>query len=98
MSFSSMTLPISPAHVVTYDGAVLKVFHANKGQGLLSHKHDHAHLTMCHSGSCLVTQGEKSFTMTKDTPPVDLPANEPHKIEALEDGTVFVNMFAEGKY
>ena len=25
-------------------------------------------------------------------------ANEWHEIEALEDGTVFVNVFAEGKY
>jgi quercetin dioxygenase-like cupin family protein len=94
MNFSNMTLPISPAHVVTYDGAVLKIFHADKGQGLLPHKHDRAHLTMCHAGSCLVTQGGKFLTMTKDTAPVDLPANEPHEIKALEDGTVFVNMFA----
>jgi hypothetical protein len=25
-------------------------------------------------------------------------ANEWHELEALEDGTVFVNVFAEGKY
>lgn len=51
---------ISPVHQVTYDGATLNVYHANKGQGLV--------------------------------------ANEWHEIEALEDGTVFVNVFAEGKY
>lgn len=33
--------------------------------------------------------------MTKDTQPVNLRANEWHEIEALEDGTVFVNVFAE---
>jgi hypothetical protein len=27
-----------------------------------------------------------------------LMANEWHELEALEDGTVFVNVFAEGKY
>ena len=32
--------------------------------------------------------------MTKDTQPVNLVANEWHEIEALEDGTVFVNVFA----
>jgi hypothetical protein len=36
--------------------------------------------------------------MTKDTQPVNLPAYEWHEIEALEDGTVFVNVFSEGKY
>ena len=29
---------------------------------------------------------------------LNLPAGEWHEIEALEDGTVFVNVFAEGKY
>jgi quercetin dioxygenase-like cupin family protein len=36
--------------------------------------------------------------MTKETQPINLPANIPHEIEALEDNTVFVNVFAEGKY
>lgn len=36
--------------------------------------------------------------MTKDTQPVNLVADGWHEIEALEDGTVFVNVFAEGKY
>lgn len=92
-----MTQPILPVHQVTYDGANLHVFHANKGQGLPSHSHGYAHLTMCHAGSCLVTKEGKSLTMTKDTQPVNLTANEWHEIEALEDGTVFVNVFAEGK-
>jgi hypothetical protein len=35
--------------------------------------------------------------MNKDSQPLNLPAGEWHEIEALEDGTVFVNVFAEGK-
>ena len=89
---------IMPKHQVTYDGATLNVFHANKGDGLPRHQHAYANLTMCHAGSCLVTKENKSLTMTKDTQPVNLTANEWHEIEALEDGTVFVNVFAEGKY
>lgn len=89
---------ITHAHTVTYDGATLNVYHANKGQGLPRHQHVFAHLTMVHAGSCLVTKEGKSLTMTKDTQPVNLVANEWHEIEALEDGTVFVNVFAEGKY
>jgi hypothetical protein len=35
--------------------------------------------------------------MDKLTQPVNLKANEWHEIEALEDGTVFCNVFAENK-
>jgi quercetin dioxygenase-like cupin family protein len=84
-------------HNVTYDGTVLNVFHANRGQGLPRHEHIFAHLTIVHAGSVLVTKEGKSLTMTKDTKPVNLVANEWHEIEALEDGTVFVNVFAKGK-
>ena len=89
---------VAPAHKITYDGATLNVYHANKGQGIPRHEHAYAHLTMCHAGSCLVTKENKSLTMTKNTQPVNLTANEWHEIEALENGTVFVNVFAEGKY
>ena len=89
---------IIPAHSVTYDGASLNIYHANKGQGLMSHQHLYAHLTMCNAGSIIVRKEGKQLVMTKETQPVDLVANEWHEIEALEDGTVFVNVFAEGKY
>lgn len=92
-----MTERITPVHQVTYDGATLNVYHANKEQGLPQHEHRYSHLVACHAGSCLVTKENKSLTMTKDTQPVNLVANEWHEIEALEDGTVFVTMFSEGK-
>lgn len=93
-----MMQTVNPIHNVTYDGATMRVYHANKGQGLPKHEHMFSHLTMCHAGSILVTKEGKSITMTKDTQPVNLVAAEWHEIEALEDGTVFVNVFAEGKY
>ncbi len=85
-------------HQVAYDGAQLNVYHANKGEGLPKHVHIYAHLTMCHAGSCIVRKEGRELVMTKDTQPVNLVAAEWHEIEALEDGTVFVNVFAEGKY
>ena len=87
-----------PKHDVTYDGAVIRVYHANKGEGIPRHEHAYAHLTMCHAGRILVTKEGRSLEVTKDTQPVNLVAAEWHEIEALEDGTVFVNIFAEGKY
>lgn len=92
-----MTALVLPKHSVSYDGAVVNVYHANTGEGLPKHSHAYAHLTMCHAGSCIVRKEGRELVMTKDTQPVNLSAVEWHEIEALEDGTVFVNIFAEGK-
>lgn len=93
-----MTIMVQPKHSFTYDGAQLNVYHANKGEGLPKHEHTYSHATMCCAGSCIVRKEHKQLVMTKETQPVNLLANEWHEIEALEDGTVFVNVFAEGKY
>lgn len=92
------TLNVIPKHSFVYDGAHLAVYHANKGQGLAKHQHNYSHATMCNSGSCLISLEGRSYTITKDSAPLNLPANEWHEIEALEDNTVFVNVFAENKY
>ena len=84
--------------MVTQDGTTLSVYHPNKGEGLPIHSHAYSHLTMCHAGSIIVRKEGRELVMTKDTQPVNLVAKEWHEIEALEDGTVFVNVFAEGKY
>jgi quercetin dioxygenase-like cupin family protein len=91
-------IAIPPRHSFTYDGAQLNVYHANKGEGLPKHEHTFAHATMCNAGSCIVKVEDKELVMTKDTQPVNLSAGKWHEIEALEDNTVFVNVFAEGKY
>jgi quercetin dioxygenase-like cupin family protein len=93
-----MTKQVNPKHQVTYDGATLSVFHANKGEGLPRHEHVYAHLTVCHSGSCVIRKEGIEKVIDKYTQPINLKANEWHEIEALEDETVFVNVFAEGKY
>ena len=93
-----MTIAVNPMHQVMYDGASLNVFHANKGEGLLRHEHSYSHLTICHSGSCVIRKEGIEKVIDKYTQPINLKANEWHEIEALEDETVFVNVFAEGKY
>jgi quercetin dioxygenase-like cupin family protein len=85
-------------HQLTYDGANLLVFHADKGEGLQRHEHSYSHLTMCHAGSCVIRKKGIEKIIDKNTQPINLKANEWHEIEALEDETVFVNVFAEGKY
>jgi quercetin dioxygenase-like cupin family protein len=89
---------VNPIHQVKYDFANINVFHANKGEGLPRHDHIYAHLTMCHAGSCVIRKEGIEKVIDKNTQPINLRAAEWHEIEALEDGTVFVNVFAEGKY
>ena len=89
---------ITPKFSVTQDGTSVYIYHAKKGEGLPKHQHVYSHLTMCHAGSCAVRNERRELVMTKDTQPINLVADEWHEIEALEDGTVFVNVFAEGKY
>jgi quercetin dioxygenase-like cupin family protein len=92
-----MTIMVSPKHSFTYNGAQVNVYHANAGEGLPKHEHNYAHATMCNAGSCLVTLDGRNYTINKKSKPLNLPAYEWHEIEALEEGTVFVNVFAEGK-
>jgi quercetin dioxygenase-like cupin family protein len=90
--------PVTPYHSFAYAGAQFNVYHADKGEGLPSHEHVWNHATVCHAGSCIVRVKGKEIVMTAQTQPIDLPANFPHEIEALEDGTVFVNILKEGAY
>lgn len=93
-----MTIQKEPAHSFVYDGAELRVYHVNKGEGLSRHEHTYAHATMCCAGSLIVRKQGIEKVLTKESKPVNLVANEWHELEAAEDGTVFINVFAEGKY
>ena len=92
-----MVINIAPHHSFVYDGAVLNVFHANKGEGLPRHNHNFAHATFCCAGSCYVRKENKEILITKDSQPLNLKEIDWHEIEAAEDGTVFINVFSEGK-
>jgi len=89
---------VHPRFSVIQNDTRLNIYHADKGQGLPKHEHPYSHLTICTAGSCIVRKENKSLVMTKDTQPVNLVGNEWHEIEALEDGTVFINVFAKDAY
>ena len=80
-----------------YDGVNVNIYHANKGEGLPKHDHLYAHATMCHSGSCIVRKENKEVIINKNSKPLNLKEDQWHEIEALEDNTVFVNIFSQGK-
>lgn len=89
---------VYPKFSVKHNNTVLRVYHTDKGQGLPRHEHKYSHLTICNAGSLIIRKYNKELVMTKDTQPVNLLENEWHEIEALENGTVFLNVFEEGKY
>lgn len=89
---------VAVKYELKFNGTEIKVFHADAGCGIPRHQHTYAHLTMCHAGSCVVRKEGRELVLTKDIQPVNLVPDEWHEIEALEDGTVFVNVMLEGRY
>ena len=92
-----MVKAVPPAHMLTYDGTQLTIYHVNKGEGLPRHDHTFSHVTVCHAGAVVIRKEGREIIMDKTTQPVNLVANEWHELEAIEDGTVFVNVFAVPK-
>ena len=91
-------IAIAPKFSVVQEKTTINIYHADKGQGLPKHDHTFSHLTMCHAGSCIVRKEGIEKIFNRDSQPINLVANEWHEIEALEDNTIFVNIFSEGKY
>jgi quercetin dioxygenase-like cupin family protein len=92
-----MVTAIVPAHSFVYDGARVNIYHANRGEGLPRHSHVYAHATVCNAGSCVIRKEGREVVVDKNTQPINLREIEWHEIEALEDGTVFVNIFSDSK-
>jgi quercetin dioxygenase-like cupin family protein len=88
---------ITPRTSFLYDGTRMNIHYADKGEGLPRHQHAFSHGTVCTSGSCIVRKEGKELILTKMSEPLNLVHSEWHEIEALEDNTVFINIFAEGK-
>lgn len=86
---------VPAAQTFDYAGATINVFYASRGQGLPRHEHTFAHATLCVLGACAVRKEGKEVVLRKGSQPVNLAANEWHEIEALEDGTVFMNICAD---
>ena len=87
-------IAIVPKFTVEQDGTTINVYHADTGQGLPRHDHVYSHLVFCHAGKILITKENVEREMDKNSRPVNLLAGEWHEIKALEDNTVFVNIFS----
>lgn len=92
--FTSL-IPIRVTHskTIQYNETTLNIYHTKKGEGLPAHEHTFNHATVCVSGSCLVKTQNQEIVLTKDSDLIDLDANKWHEITALEDDTIFINIF-----
>jgi len=88
---------VAPKFGFTYDGAIVNVYHADAGDGLPRHAHEYDHATICHAGECIIRKENLEMKLTAATGPINLRGGEWHELEAIEDGTVFVNIFSEAK-
>lgn len=84
----------TPVRTFTYAGRTVHEYRPAVGEGLPNHVHDYGHLTYCLAGRCLVRKEGREFYITPESNPVELRANEWHEIEAVEPGTLFLNIFA----
>jgi quercetin dioxygenase-like cupin family protein len=84
-----------PIRMHYYNKTEVKVYYANKGEGILKHIHNNDHLTMCCVGKILVRLEDREFILTKSDNPFILPKDIFHEIEAIEDGTIFMNMMPQ---
>lgn len=91
-------IALEPKFRVDQNDTILNIFHGDVGHGIPKHEHIYSHLTICAAGSIVVRKEGIEHRMDKHSQPVNLKPNEWHEIEALENGTVFINVFAEGKY
>lgn len=85
-------ITVNPTHSFSLGSATCGVYYANKGEGLPWHSHEQSHITSCIMGACAVRKGENEIVVTKESKPVLLTAPDSHEIEAIEDGTIFVNL------
>jgi quercetin dioxygenase-like cupin family protein len=85
---------LNPRHAFEYDGTQVNVYHGNIGEGLPKHDHSYTHCTVCYAGKLKITKENLELVLTKDSQPVVLTAGEWHELEAIEDGTVWSNLFA----
>jgi quercetin dioxygenase-like cupin family protein len=90
-----MVISIPPKHSFRFDSARINIYHADKNQGISKHEHEYSHATVCYAGALRVTKENVDIVITKDSQPVVLKGGEWHELEAVEDGTVFSNIFAD---
>lgn len=75
-----------------FEDVFATIYQYNKGDVLVWHKHSTEHSHGVFSGKTLIEIEGKDNTEVFISENINLPANIPHQITALEDNTIFVNI------
>jgi len=86
----------TPHKTFMFNNTRVNIYNADEGEGLSKHTHAYSHLTVCISGKCAIRKENIYLEIDKNSDPLLLKEQEWHEIEALEDNTIFSNMFVEG--
>ena len=65
-----------------------------RGEGLPRHQHDEDHLTIVATGRIVARTDARSLEVGPTDKPILFRAGRAHEINALEDGTIVLNIFA----
>ncbi len=88
-----MTIVTAVPVKLNYGTSNVNLYYAQKGQGIPRHEHPHRHATLVVAGSIVVRKEGKEKVVAKGDNAISLVENEWHEIEAIEDGTIFINVF-----
>lgn len=64
-----------------------------RGEGLPRHQHDEDHLTVVATGRIVARTDTRTLEVGPSDKPILFRAGRAHEIEALEDGTIVLNIF-----
>jgi hypothetical protein len=91
---TTITVTKQPKFVVEHNETGVSIYHADKGEGIPRHEHEHPHLIACLNGSCVIRKENIEKIIDNESKPIKLVELEWHEIEALENGTVFISIYA----
>ncbi len=77
-------------------GCAFQRYSLAAGETIDRHQHEVDHLTIVASGRIVATTDDRSVERGPLDPPVLFRANRYHDIQAIEDGTVVLNVFVNG--
>lgn len=89
---TTMVKDVAPHHTCSFESVNMFIYHANPGEGVYRHEHLYPHATMVNAGRILVRKENLEIILDKFSEPVVLKGSEWHEIEALDEGTVFINV------
>jgi quercetin dioxygenase-like cupin family protein len=75
-------------------GCTFQRYALMRGERIDRHQHDVDHLTIIAAGRAVARTDERSLERGPDDAPIIFRAGRFHEIEALEDGTVVLNVFS----